>query len=754
MKKGIGAAPFAIVAALIIALAGGLWATQPAQAAAGDVVLSVTDVAGGDINSFVDPDADVNDVPFGPAGRMFELALDIEDGTGDTATALEAGFVGTDNVFRGEIGRGAASWVEFQAAISNSPDDTTTATTGPFSVSISVTGQASLAPAATLTTATCASQRLTTNGTPTQVCQFPVYSNGTPGAFTVTASGAGAGLLTSSIGDDDSKNGQWVGEAATADALTGAPASATAVDKPLFVGTMSPAVFLSGTGEIATVAGLDAAGEVGYLFQLKDSAGQVAMITDPENTVTGGRDDLLLAVVVDTGDKVTIAPAILSAGTATGSTSQYVDIQQATGFGSAADSGYPGETSADRAATGGLIGVGLLVEVGQSSIGRITIGLAGGTFEYPFSVAGDPDADMSTVGPAGTPVNLGPGDSHKRMVTLRDKNGVLVPLPANVANVADSGQDESDNSSSDDLIVPSETDTADSKVDLLFSVGNAASTGVYPIEITANYVETDDPGDDAEPVGRVDGMTRAADIGVHAFTVTIRNLADGKDVVDKRETDVDDNPIEAHVGGPVTGLSVTSVTTLAGGELLTEGGGTQIVNAGTSRLLTITLSAVGKDGLAPANGEAITAVTTSGGSFVGANVEGVVPGETNDAGEASVRYVFGGEAASTTLVFTSGTGEAVLIVAAGDDAAAVGPVIYSLVDSAASTFVTWQGGDVSSSVFENVADLVRVWKWTGTMWVGYNSNPAAPAGTKTNFILSNNDIIYVVSNGPVSLSLG
>ena len=83
-----------------------------------------------------------------------------------------------------------------------------------------------------------------------------------------------------------------------------------------------------------------------------------------------------------------------------------------------------------------------------------------------------------------------------------------------------------------------------------------------------------------------------------------------------------------------------------------------------------------------------------------------------------------------------------------------GPVIYSLVDSAASTFVTWQGGDVSSSVFENVADLVRVWKWTGSMWVGYNSNPAAPAGTKTSFILSNNDIIYVVSNGPVSLSLG
>ena len=83
-----------------------------------------------------------------------------------------------------------------------------------------------------------------------------------------------------------------------------------------------------------------------------------------------------------------------------------------------------------------------------------------------------------------------------------------------------------------------------------------------------------------------------------------------------------------------------------------------------------------------------------------------------------------------------------------------GPVFYSLIDRADSTFVTWQGGDVSSSVFENVASLVRVWKWTGAMWVGYNSNPAAPAGTKTSFTLSNNDIIYVVSNGPVTLSLG
>ena len=115
--------------------------------------------------------------------------------------------------------------------------------------------------------------------------------------------------------------------------------------------------------------------------------------------------------------------------------------------------------------------------------------------------------------------------------------------------------------------------------------------------------------------------------------------------------------------------------------------------------------------------------------------------------------MFGGDAKSTTLVFTSGSGEAVLIVAAGDDAA-VGPVSYSLADDAVSTFHNnWQGGTASSSVFENVANLVRVWWWSGTMWIGYTSNPNAPSATKTDFTVSDGDLLYVVTTGAVNITL-
>ena len=42
MQKGIGAAPFAIVAALIVALTVGFWATQSAQAVDGDATAAFT----------------------------------------------------------------------------------------------------------------------------------------------------------------------------------------------------------------------------------------------------------------------------------------------------------------------------------------------------------------------------------------------------------------------------------------------------------------------------------------------------------------------------------------------------------------------------------------------------------------------------------------------------------------------------------------------------------------------------------------
>ena len=53
-------------------------------------------------------------------------------------------------------------------------------------------------------------------------------------------------------------------------------------------------------------------------------------------------------------------------------------------------------------------------------------------------------------------------------------------------------------------------------------------------------------------------------------------------------------------------------------------------------------------------------------------------------------------------------------------------------------------------MFENVANLVRVWWWSGSMWIGYTSNPNAPGATKTDFAVSDGDTLFVVSNGAVT----
>ena len=82
----------------------------------------------------------------------------------------------------------------------------------------------------------------------------------------------------------------------------------------------------------------------------------------------------------------------------------------------------------------------------------------------------------------------------------------------------------------------------------------------------------------------------------------------------------------------------------------------------------------------------------------------------------------------------------------------MGPATYSLA-TRGRTFHSWQGGDASSSVFENVANLVIVWKWSGSMWIGYTSNPNAPSATKTDFALSDGDTLFVVSTGPVDITL-
>ena len=73
---------------------------------------------------------------------------------------------------------------------------------------------------------------------------------------------------------------------------------------------------------------------------------------------------------------------------------------------------------------------------------------------------------------------------------------------------------------------------------------------------------------------------------------------------------------------------------------------------------------------------------------------------------------------------------------------------YTLADSAVSTFHTWQGGDATSAVFENVPDLKIVWKWQDETWLPYVPHPKAPSRTKTDYSLANGDTLYVISDGP------
>ena len=750
MKKGIGAAPFAIVAALIIALAGGLWATQPAQAGVGDVLLTVTNV--GDTTDFIDPGGTGHGAAFGPEGRAFEFD-DAAATAGDEIHEVERSYAAADidgnNVFRGAIGRGAATWVEFQAGISDASD--AVVTENRLSLTISVEGEASLSKTSTLSSAECAPQ--------TGVCKFGVYSNGTPGDFTVTAAGVEASLLATA-GDPASKNGQFVGPAVAVEVLDGRPSAAVAADQ---FGAISPANFahdasagLRGADEDASPARPRA--EVGFLFKLTDSAGQVAM-----NTTVTGRDDVSVSVVTDLGKTITIAgadapPGVLS-NTGTAGAQVYVDVQQEGQLGT----GYPIipeqiESVDNSDSTGGLIAVGLAGDgVEGSAKGRICVDVdANGTCEaeHAFAISGTVDGAMSSVsgivsGGNGN-VNLAEDGAHVRIVTLRDKN----EIPINGLDVTSAQTQVKDTSAADGT-------------HLLFAFAKSADAAKAAAEVREAVVDdpnTDDvdetvnlptnPADGAVASGKDGayplGISASDDkVGLHSFSVTIGE-GHAKAV---KTADADGNPLEAHIASDVKGLAITSVTNLAGDDLLSESGGTQSVAAGTSRLLTITLSAAGSDGLAPINGRSVTAVSTSGGSIVGADAVGVVASKTNNAGEVTVRYVFGGEAASTTLVFTSGSGEAVLIVAAGDEAAAAGPATYSLASAAGATFHSWDGGEASSSVFENVANLVRVWWWSGSMWIGYTSNPNAPSATKTDFAVVDKDTLFIVATGPVSITL-
>ena len=744
MQKGIGAAPFAIVAALILALAGGLWATQPAQAqnvGLGDVLLAVTNIT--DTDDFAAQDA--QDVPFGPEGRVFEMAVADDD---VNIHRLEATAAKDGNEFRGQIGRGTASWVELQASQIDGGTDAT-------SYLIEITGEGSLSKSSTITSAAC-----TANGE--QECQFSVFTSGTPGGVTVKASipveASNVFTTGGTASEPEDLKGQWVGDAVSAVAITGAPSNTATAGAATF-GIVSPARFLSGA-----TPGLDLdtnnadAENVGFLFQLKDSAGQVAM-----NTTSGERDDVRVSVVTDAGLDLTLWVGLSVVATEDGDTSAYVDIrQEGDDDATTLSAGYPALVDDPAATTfvGGLIGVGLVAitgddDAGKGSIGRIVVQLTGNTFEHPFAVAGDPDADMSSVGAPDSPINLGLGDDHDRLVTLRDANGTPVPLSAadaaKVINVAETDADGE----------------ADDEKDLWFDIGDAESDapGVYPLTITANKTETDDVPNTSDLEDRsldmvmgkgVDSDTRPADVGLHGFSVTIRTLAaiaaeeaDEDHVVETQTADSDGNPLEAHVGSDIEALSVTGVTNAAGDDILSNGE----VSVAAFELITITLTAIGSDDLAPANGSGVSGLSDSG--FASSGNGGSGGATTNDAGEASLVYRADTETKALAFTTATGTGSAKLLVRIVDPDAPVvtGPATYSLASAASSTFHTWNGGDASSSEFENVANLVRVWWWSGSMWIGYTSNPNAPSATKTDFALSDGDFLYVVANGPVNITL-
>ena len=139
-------------------------------------------------------------------------------------------------------------------------------------------------------------------------------------------------------------------------------------------------------------------------------------------------------------------------------------------------------------------------------------------------------------------------------------------------------------------------------------------------------------------------------------------------------------------------------------------------------------------------------------------------GLIEDQGEGGSEMTSDGQS-KFTFIAPSAAGSAEILITAGDVSERVtltigepedtGPTVIELTDGPASTYVAWNDGwgTVSSSTFENVPGLVVVWKWTGTMWVGYTSSPTAPAATKTNFTVAPYDTIFVVSNGAVTITL-
>ncbi len=309
-----------------------------------------------------------------------------------------------------------------------------------------------------------------------QAVQFPVFATGNPGGFSVTGDSAGGNLLTSGlIKKAATINGQWVGTAVSADVLTAKPDASPATGS--FSTTIQPAVLHQ-----RRPSRLGPRPGRGGLKSLSSSSSRTAPARWPWTPLSAGdnnsRDDLRVRVVKDMGVALTLTNTL---SVTTAGASAWVDIR-----GEDTIASYPGgaQRHPDRWRPDRR-------RARRRGVGRggdrpdIIIELPGGGTapRARFAIAGDPDKDNSSVGAAGTPINLSPGKSHERVISLRDANGTPVPLTtAQIATVIEV------------------TETKADKKDLWLEVAKSDAEGDYTLTITANKLEKDDTTDDQNNV--------------------------------------------------------------------------------------------------------------------------------------------------------------------------------------------------------------------------------------------------------------
>ena len=254
-------------------------------------------------------------------------------------------------------------------------------------------------------------------------------------------------------------------------------------------------------------------------------------------------------------------------------------------------------------------------------------------------------------------------------------------------------------------------------------VGVFASTGTN--DAGQCVVQVHAQGDDAATANTDESATR----GVHTLNFALGDLTASAMITVA-------GPAHSIATDPATGSTIEPLSDNTITITVTDDEG---VLVGATAVDVVQVAGDGlTEGLAPVGGDDTPAMTSNG--------------------EASFHYTAGLGGSQVVFRIRAGSGDGritdvlTLNVGAPEDA---GPTVIELTDGPDSTYVAWSDdwGTVSSSTFENVPGLVVVWKWTGIMWIGYTSSPTAPDATKTNFNVGPGDVIYVVSNGAVTITI-